>query len=437
MAALYGRSWPTARTIRCGPSSSSAARGCSTWRTGLLEFPAEPSRSFLDAAQCIFLMNCALHWTGELTSLGRLDQILGPFLEQDNLPEAQAQEIIDCLWIKLDERATLDNRHLKDHFTSADGALLGSGGASNFDQGALANQWMQQVTIGGLVADSEPTPRDACNQVTRLCLHASRRLPFNTPTLDLRVHKDTPRDVIALAADALLSGGAHPVILNDDKIVPALQASGPNIDLATARNYACDGCYETHFPGETEFSFFYVPGRGHARKGIERRRRLRLGGLDLHARNERQLPDPRRGRGRQLRRALRDHGGAYTPFDAPGASRRASAPMARRPVSVPTPILSAMIEDCIAAGRDFYDGGARHHVFAPLMTGIGTVADSLYALDTLVFREQVVTMRELVGCLRSDWGGRGVVVGPVIPKERIAEFRALCLAQPKFGHGDQ
>jgi hypothetical protein len=32
------------------------------------------------------------------------------------------------------------------------------------------------------------------------------------------------------------------------------------VELRSARNYACDGCYETIFPGETEFSFFYIPG---------------------------------------------------------------------------------------------------------------------------------------------------------------------------------
>ncbi|HYI39956.1 MAG TPA: pyruvate formate lyase family protein [Allosphingosinicella sp.] len=401
----------------------------------LLRIPAEPCRTFLDAVQCIFLMNCALHWTGELTSLGRLDQILDPFLERDGLTDAQAQEIVDCLWIKLDERVTLDNRHLEDHFTSADGALLGSGGASNFDQGALANQWMQQVTIGGVVADSGPIPRDACNRVTRLCLQASRRLPFNAPTLDLRVHKDTPLDVLELAADALLSGGAHPIILNDDKIVPALRKAGPGIDLATARNYACDGCYETHFPGETEFSFFYVPGLAMLEKALN-------GGAGFGSAG----PTFMRGMKDGYRtRDAADVGSFEELYDLFEEHIRLSVHRGLRGVLraygskakvCPTPILSAMIEDCIAAGRDFYDGGARHHVFAPLMTGISTVADSLFAIDALVFRDRKVGMRELVGCLRSDWGERGVVVGPAIPDVRIQEIRALCLAQPKFGHGD-
>ena len=30
------------------------------------------------------------------------------------------------------------------------------------------------------------------------------------------------------------------------------------MSLKTARNYACDGCYEPIFPGETDFSLAYV-----------------------------------------------------------------------------------------------------------------------------------------------------------------------------------
>jgi len=183
-----------------------------------------------------------------------------PYYENDSLSREQAQEVVDCLWVKLDERVVLDNRHLVDHFTEADGALLGAGGASNFDKGALVNQWMQQVTVGGVKATNDEQTEDACNDITRMCLEAARKFPFNCPTVDLRVHKGTPKDVLDLAAQALLSGGAHPILMNDDKLVPALHQSGDGVELRSARNYACDGCYEAIFPGETEFSFIYIPG---------------------------------------------------------------------------------------------------------------------------------------------------------------------------------
>ncbi|UOQ75280.1 pyruvate formate lyase family protein (plasmid) [Hymenobacter cellulosilyticus] len=56
------------------------------------------------------------------------------------------------------------------------------------------------------------------------------------------------------------SAGSASVLLNDDRIITGLMNAGQHVPpLRTARNYACDGCYETMFAGETEFSFGFVP----------------------------------------------------------------------------------------------------------------------------------------------------------------------------------
>lgn len=61
----------------------------------------------------------------------------------------------------------------------------------------------------------------------------------------------------------ILSGGAHPVLLQDEHLIQGLKEAGDVIDvpvsLKSARNYCCDGCYEPIFPGETDFSLAYVP----------------------------------------------------------------------------------------------------------------------------------------------------------------------------------
>lgn len=123
----------------------------------LRRVPAEPSETFADALQAILIMHCALHWTVEVVPLGRLDQILFPFykrdLESGVLTSQQGQELIDAFWIKLDERVILNYRHAENRFTAADGVLTGFLGASNYDQGGLLNQWMQQITIGGVLPD--------------------------------------------------------------------------------------------------------------------------------------------------------------------------------------------------------------------------------------------------------------------------------------------
>lgn len=402
----------------------------------LRRIPAEPCSSFTDAVQCIYLMNCALHWTGELTSLGRLDQILEPYYREERLSFDAAQEVIECLWVKLDERVMLNHRHFVDRFSSADGALLGGGGASNFDQGALANQWMQQVTIGGVKATNDAKAEDASNDITRMCLTAARRLPFNCPTVDLRVHKKTPRDLLELAADAILSGGAHPVLMNDDKLVPALHKdSGGAVELASARNYACDGCYETIFPGETEFSFFYVPGVDVLEKALNSGAGFASSGatnLRGAKGSYRSPPADQIRTYEQFYEILEKHiwinvnrqfGGVLAAYGCKG------------PIC-PSPLLSAMIDGCLESGRDLYNGGARYHMFAPLMTGISTVADSLFAIKHLVFEQKRFSLEQLVACLRSNWGQRQDVIGLKLSLVEAASIREQCLQLPKFGSGN-
>jgi pyruvate-formate lyase len=401
----------------------------------LERIPAEPSESFADAVQCVFLMNCALHWTGELTSLGRLDQILFPYYQRSGLSRGDAQEIVDCLWVKFDERVMLDARHFEDRFSSADGALLGGVQASNFDQGALANQWMQQVTLGGVLANGRAKPVDASNDLTRMCLEAARKFPFNCPTVDLRVHRRTPKDLLDLAARAILSGGAHPILMNDDKLIPALHHdAGGNVDLASARNYACDGCYETLFPGETEFSFFYVPGVDALEKAFNSGAGLGASGA-AHLRGSkdsfRSPPAEQIESFAQFYRILENH----IRLNVHRQLSRVLKAYGCKGRVCPSPILSAMVAGCLASGRDFYDGGARYHMFSPLMTGISTVADSLYVIDELVFRQARFSLAELTACLRSDWGTRHEVVGLQLPQARVDEIRARCLVQPKFGTG--
>jgi pyruvate-formate lyase len=336
------------------------------------------------------------------------------------------------LWLKLDERVILNRRHAEDRFTFADGALLGNPGPSNFDQGSLLNQWMQQVTIGGVLPTDDEIPVDATNDLTYMCLQASRRLPLNSPTLDLRLHKDSPPEVLELAAKTMLSGGAHPILLNDDRIVPHLKASGKRVELRSARNYACDGCYETLFAGESEFSFGYMPaidilektlnrGASFAASGSVHLRGFKSSWRTIDARDIKSFDD--RGDENNIWEIFCKHlelschrflSGILTCY---GAKATVS----------PSPLLSSLISGCLETGRDLYGGGAKYHIFAPLMTGISTCADSLYVIKKLVFLENLFTLEELVACLRSDWGSRPIAIGKHLTRERIAEIRNICM----------
>lgn len=413
----------------------------------LRRVPAGRAESFLDALQSIYIVHCALHWTVEIVPIGRLDQILEPLLAIDlgkGMPLEEAQEAIDCFWIKLDERAILDRRHLENRFTAADGVLTGFRGSSNFDQGGLLNQWMQQITIGGVLPDDADKPTDACNRVTRLCLEAARRLPLNSPTLDLRVHAGTPHDVLELAAAALLSGGAHPVLLNDDKIIAGLIEAGEGgMSLASARNYACDGCYETMVAGESEFSFGVVSAPDLVEKALNRGANFGGSGpVNLRGSKDswRSPPAQEIEDWPRLWAILVEHMklGCHRYLHSLLLNYGNKTPVA------PSPLLSCLIGGCLESGRDLTDGGANFRIFSPLLTGISTAADSLYAIRKLVFEERSVAIDELVTALATDWGARLIkqdgaslpAHGRAVSFERISEIRSLCESQPKFGLGD-
>lgn len=411
----------------------------------LRHVPANPARTFHEAVQAIYLMHVAMHWTQEIIPIGRLDQLLFPFYEADfrdgRITRDDAQEILDCFWIKLDEKVVRNRRYMEDHFTSSDGALTGVPGSSNFDQGGLLNQWMQQITIGGVIADDDPEPKDASNAVTLLCIESARRLPLNSPTLDLRVHKATPRHVLDAAAKALLSGGAHPVILNDDRIVPGLlgspalqQDEGNRMVLGDARDYACDGCFETMPAGRTEFSFGYVSALDSLEKALNRG----AGFANAGSQNLRGWKASYRTKAAAEIESFEELWSILTTHIEVGCHRYLSGLLATygaKEAFCPSPLLSAFIDGCVESGRDFTAGGARYHLFSPLMTGISTATDSLWVIHHCVFEEKLFTLDELVQCLRTNWGREKEYVGAYIAPERVAEIYALVRQQKKFGQG--
>ena len=98
--------------------------------------------TFIEAVQLLFSFHCCLHLTGEPTSIGRLDQLLEPFLE--GTPTEEAQEIVDCLFVKLCEHVHLNTRLLNDLSAWGMNAVPYCS-TGMFPNGDTINQWVQQV----------------------------------------------------------------------------------------------------------------------------------------------------------------------------------------------------------------------------------------------------------------------------------------------------
>jgi formate C-acetyltransferase len=91
---------------------------------------------------------------------------------------------------------------------------------------------------------------------------------------------------------------------------------------------------------------------------------------------------------------------------------------------LPSPMMSLLVDDCIAKGKDYHNGGARYNMSYIQGVGIGTLTDSLSAIKHHVFDKSDVTMTELLAALKNDFAGN----------ERL---RLLLLNRtPRYGNDD-
>ena len=426
----------------------------------------ERPATMLEAAQLIFTLHACLHLSGEPTAIGRLDQMLQPFYAADvaagRLDEAGAQEIIDCFWIKVGEKVQTNRLFVEDH--QPFGNLAMGGVSANYPQGAGNNQWVQQVTVGGTVADETPgLGKPAYNDVTRLCLRAARRLPLNAPCLSLRVRRDIPDELLEEAALAILSGGAHPILLNDEAIIDGLFHSGDGVGdgakvseraggtwssrvaLSAARDFACDGCYEPQFPGLNWFTLGGLNMLTVLEAAMNQGKSWATAG-PVWFRGQRvsftSKPPQDIVRYEDLEELLFKHLRWMYAKQLDGQI----GTFGRMQAVCPTPLLSVFIDDCLDKGLDLYAGGARYNVIAPCFTAIPNLVNALWAIRSMVFDEHtaVTSLPELVQALMCDWGWSmqepfiSTLAGPARIgglAERYKDLRAVALELPRYGRG--
>ena len=91
---------------------------------------------------------------------------------------------------------------------------------------------------------------------------------------------------------------------------------------------------------------------------------------------------------------------------------------------MPVPFLSLLIDDCIARGRDYHDGGARYNTSYVQGVGIGTLTDAFSALKTHVFDDKSLTMDRLLSALAANF------------QEDEPLRRTLLNKTPRYGNDD-
>ena len=158
--------------------------------------------------------------------IGRFDQWMYPFyindIEAGRLTEQGAQELLECLFVKLN------------HFPEARQA---------------SNDSLRNITLGGQTASGE----DACNELSYACLEASAKLMLPEPKLNARFFPGSPQRWLTECCRVLAKGGNVLAVYNDEVAVPALSRLG--IPLEDARDYCNDGCSELLIGGKSTLRF--------------------------------------------------------------------------------------------------------------------------------------------------------------------------------------
>jgi pyruvate-formate lyase len=258
-----------------------------------------------------------------------------------------------------------------------------------------------------------PDGKDATNELTYLIIEVTNELELIDPLLSVRLHKNSPKEIVRATAKALAKGGAQPTVFNDDVLVPGL-VKWLGVPLEDARDYSNDGCWEAIPQGRTEF------GYGHIEVLLSLESLLNRGKSFLN--NNEIGPDS----------------GDLSKFTTFEELYKAYKDQVRQRIDIalknkleyyddvhkiaPIPFLSGIMEDCLKNGRDITQRGARYRFYAPLVTGFSHTVDSLAVIKKVVYEEKMISLKELVEVLRNNWEGQ----------ERLRQY---CLNRvPKYGN---
>ncbi len=335
-------------------------------REAMLRVPFAPARTFHEAVQSLWSVFAFLRLCGNWPGFGRLDQMLGPFLEADLAAG----------------RITLDDaRDLLAHFFIKGcewirGGVRGSGDAQHY----------QNIVLAGIDADG----REVANAVTHLVLDIVEELSISDFPISIRLNRDTPEPLLRHAAEAVRHGGGVIAFYGETSVIRSLVAYG--YEETEARQFANDGCWEIQVPGRTYFS--YVPFDSllvlQHRTLHDYASEVAFGNFDALfdafaadlAAQVREICDDVRAR-------------SFLPDDP-------SAFAARHPCTA----VSLFEGGCVESGRSYLEGGPRYEVVSPHAGGLPDVVDSLFAIKRLVFDRHLATFGELMAALRDDWAGR-------------------------------
>ncbi len=343
--------------------------------------------TFAEGLQLVWLCHTAFNYEGRYAmALGRVDQYLYPLFVRDieagRITHERAVELLENAFMKIWEKY----------------ALYGGDDVVN-------------ICIGGT------SPDGSCdvNELSYCVLEAVDGCHVPGPNLSARISANCPDGFLDACLKVIGTGLGYPALMNDEVNMAALARMG--YDRTDVCDYTMVGCIENFMTGMQPpwsdgrfdtprfFEHLFNRGRGilHPSVGVD------TGDVaDIDSMEELM---------RRLEVQLRHGAEEYVLFFNNNNDRI-------NPARYRQPFLSLFCRDCIGRARDMGEGGAIYpSVHGAALMGVGTMADSLAAIEQVVFIDHAATLAELGEALKADFVG-------------YETLREKLLAAPKYGNNN-
>ena len=338
--------------------------------------PEKGATGFYEACQSFWFVQQLLQIesSGHSISPGRFDQYMYPYYKKDldsgKITRAFAQELMDCIWVKLN-----DLNKCRDAASA---------------EGFAGYSLFQNLIAGGQNAEGI----DVTNDLSFMSIRASMHVFLPQPSFSIRVWNGSPHEFLIKAAELTRTGIGLPAYYNDEVIIPSLMSRG--VSLQDAREYNIIGCVEPQKAGKTEgwhdAAFFNMcrPLELVFTNGMDKG--VQVGPQTGNVENMQTFDEFYHAYEVQMEYAIKLLVNADNAIDVAHAER------------CPLPFLSSMVDDCMKRGKTVQEGGAIYNFTGPQGFGVANMADSLYAVRKLVYEEKKLTMKELKAALLTNYG---------------------------------
>ncbi|MGM9612652.1 MAG: glycyl radical protein [Butyricicoccus sp.] len=363
--------------------------------------PEHPARNFYEACQSILSYEyaCYMEQNASSYNLGRLDQYLYPFYKADKaagiLTDDDAQELLDCLWIKIAEMSLF-----QDEVTA---------------QYAAGYCITVQASCGGI----DRFGNDATNELSYMMIQATMDVKFKEPNLSVTYSMSkNPDSLLHKACEAIGMGLTMPAIYSNDVGIRMMQNKG--VPLSEAWDWNPCGCVETNLSGRMkQYTDIADINMGEVielalNDGISRTTGQRVSISTGDPNNFKTFDD--------FFNAVKAHISYIVDVIVSGNQLLDYLSMNYRPV----PVLSLGFQHCMETGKDYSQPGAAKYTCGGgvITVGQADIVNSLAAVKYLVYDEKKITMQQLCDALAANFEG-------------YEDIQAMCLAAPKYGNDDE